>query len=117
MAVEPDTIICFESPYRVAATLQDLAATFGGDRSIAVGRELTKHFEEVVRGTVAEAQAHFEKERPRGEFTVVVSGLAKTPVKADKAESHLDGKRPKNLPRNLPLEKEHDEGISSTGLV
>jgi 16S rRNA (cytidine1402-2'-O)-methyltransferase len=117
LAVESDTIICFESPYRLAATLQDLAATFGDSRSIAVGRELTKHYEEVVRGSVAEALSHFEREKPRGEFTLVISGVTKAAATSDEGANHQDGRVPRNLPRNLPTEKEHDEGISSAGLV
>ena len=66
---EPGAIVFFESPHRVRAALADLAAVLG-DRRIAVCRELTKLYEEIFRGTAAEALEHFGK--PRGEFTVVV---------------------------------------------
>jgi 16S rRNA (cytidine1402-2'-O)-methyltransferase len=56
----------------VLAALKDLVATLGPDRPIAIGRELTKHFEEVFRGTAAAALEHFERHQPRGEFTLVI---------------------------------------------
>ncbi len=68
---ESRAIVCFESPYRVAATLQVILDVLG-DRKIAVCRELTKLHEEVFRSTVSEAAGHFAK--PRGEFTLVIEG-------------------------------------------
>ena len=68
---EPRTIVFFESPHRLRATLEAIGETFGG-RRFAVCRELTKTFEEVFRGTASEALAHFLE--PRGEFTIVVEG-------------------------------------------
>ena len=68
------TLVVFESPYRVLAALKDLVASLGPDRPVAVGRELTKRFEEIFRGTAAAALEHFEQHPPRGEFTLVVGG-------------------------------------------
>jgi 16S rRNA (cytidine1402-2'-O)-methyltransferase len=68
------TLIVFESPYRVLGALKDLVATLGPDRPLAIGRELTKHFEEVFRGTASSALEHFEQHPPRGEFTFVIGG-------------------------------------------
>jgi len=68
------TLVVFESPHRVVTALKDLLAVLGPDRPIAIGRELTKHFEEVFRGTAAEAVEHFEQHPPRGEFTLVIGG-------------------------------------------
>jgi 16S rRNA (cytidine1402-2'-O)-methyltransferase len=73
------TLIVFESPYRVLASLQDLVAALGPERPVAVGRELTKRFEEVFRGTAAGALEHFTDTAPRGEFTLLVGGF-KAPV-------------------------------------
>ena len=75
LAEAPRTLVCFESPHRVRAALSDIAATLG-DRRVAVCRELTKLHEEVFRGTVSEAIAHFAE--PRGEFTLVIEGAAET---------------------------------------
>jgi len=68
---EPGTIIVLEAPHRILAALEDILATLG-DRRLAVCRELTKLHEEVFRGTVSEARAHFTA--PRGEFTLVIEG-------------------------------------------
>jgi 16S rRNA (cytidine1402-2'-O)-methyltransferase len=68
------TLIIFESPYRVAGTLEDMLAVLG-DRRLTICRELTKLHEEVCRTTVAGALEHYRKEVPRGEFTLAVEGL------------------------------------------
>jgi 16S rRNA (cytidine1402-2'-O)-methyltransferase len=72
-ATEPRTVVVFESPHRLRAALQDIAAAFG-DRPLAVCRELTKLYEEVFRGTAAQALDHFAE--PRGEFTIVLAGAS-----------------------------------------
>jgi len=71
IAAEPRTIIAFESPHRLLATLADLREVLG-DRKIAICRELTKRHEEVFRGEVSAAIKHFGQ--PRGEFTLVIEG-------------------------------------------
>jgi 16S rRNA (cytidine1402-2'-O)-methyltransferase len=68
------TLVVFESPHRVLSALKDLVATLGPDRSVAIGRELTKHFEEVFRGPASAAVQHFVQHSPRGEFTLVIGG-------------------------------------------
>jgi 16S rRNA (cytidine1402-2'-O)-methyltransferase len=70
-AALPESLVLFEAPHRVRQTLVDLGNAFG-DRRIAVCRELTKRYEEIFRGTLSEALAHFSE--PRGEFTLVVEG-------------------------------------------
>ncbi len=67
------TLVAFEAPHRLQESLADLEAVLG-DRPIAVCRELTKMFEEVWRGTVSGARAHFADREPRGEFTLVIGG-------------------------------------------
>lgn len=74
VAAEARAVVIYESPNRVVATLADLAAVCGGDRRVAVARELTKLHEEVVRSTLAEAVTHFEATEPRGEFVIVLDG-------------------------------------------
>jgi 16S rRNA (cytidine1402-2'-O)-methyltransferase len=85
LADEPRTTVLFEAPGRVRATLADLASACGADRPVAVGRELTKLFEDVWRGTLAEAVRHVERTEPRGEHVVVV-GPAAERAPADEAE-------------------------------
>jgi 16S rRNA (cytidine1402-2'-O)-methyltransferase len=76
LASLPATLVFFESPHRVAATLTDLSAILGKDRPACVARELTKTHEEFVRGTLAELAARYASERPLGEVTLVVGGAA-----------------------------------------
>ena len=83
VASETGTIIAFEAPHRLNDTLADILNVLG-DRSLAIGRELTKLHEEVFRGTVSEAIKQFT--RPRGEFTLVIEGNP-TPGKTPLAES------------------------------
>ncbi len=75
LATEPRTMVFFDAPTRVAATLADMAAAFGDDRPAAVCRELTKLYEEVARGSLAELVA-WAADGVRGELVVVVAGAA-----------------------------------------
>jgi 16S rRNA (cytidine1402-2'-O)-methyltransferase len=72
------TLLFFEVPHRVKGTLEDLEDVFGGERKVAICRELTKVHEEVLRGTFCQMRLHFEAVEPRGEFTLVVAGKAGT---------------------------------------
>lgn len=74
---EERTMVFYESPYRVLKTLQQFAEIFGPDRPVSVCREISKIHEESVRGTLAEAIAHFTEQEPRGEFVIVVGGAEK----------------------------------------
>jgi 16S rRNA (cytidine1402-2'-O)-methyltransferase len=80
----PWTLVLFEAPTRVEATLKDLQAVLG-ERPIALMRELTKRFEEVLRGTPREVLAQAQRRRLRGEVTVVVGGGA-SPVAASEGD-------------------------------
>jgi 16S rRNA (cytidine1402-2'-O)-methyltransferase len=68
---EPRSLVCFESPYRVIDSLAAMLEVLG-DRNVAVCREMTKLHEEIYRGILSDAVKHFQK--PRGEFTIVISG-------------------------------------------
>lgn len=72
----PYTLIFLETPHRLLASLADLEAALG-DRQVAVARELTKLYEEIFRGTLHQAYAHFTSQAPRGEFTLIVAGAGK----------------------------------------
>jgi 16S rRNA (cytidine1402-2'-O)-methyltransferase len=76
LAGETRTTVVFEAPSRVVATLTDLADACGSDRPVAIARELTKMFEDVWRGTLAEAVTHAQEVDPRGEYVVVVGPAA-----------------------------------------
>ena len=83
---EPRTIVLFEAPSRVAATLDDLVGVCGPDRAVAVARELTKLHEEVWRGTLDEARSHVAAVPPRGEVTIVLDGA---PPAADATDDEV----------------------------
>ena len=74
LSEESRTIVFYESPFRVVKCLEQLAEVFGADRRVAVSRELTKKFEQTVRGTLEEVIAHFKKQQPKGEFVIVLAG-------------------------------------------
>jgi 16S rRNA (cytidine1402-2'-O)-methyltransferase len=74
LAEESRTMIFYESPHKLLKTLTQFVTCFGPDRSISVSRELTKMYEETVRGTTSEVLAHFEEKPPKGEFVLVVAG-------------------------------------------
>ncbi len=79
LRLETRTMILYESPHRLLRTLEELAASLGRDRQIAIARELTKLHEEFWRGSIEEAIAHFTVQAPRGEFTLVLAGAKATP--------------------------------------
>jgi 16S rRNA (cytidine1402-2'-O)-methyltransferase len=74
LATEPRTMVFFEAPHRVLATLDAMAAAFGPDRAAAAVRELTKVHEQVLRGPLDEVREQLATQGPRGELTLVVGG-------------------------------------------
>lgn len=76
LAEEERTIILYESPHRFMKTMDEMATYFGEDRQVSVSRELTKMFEETVRGTVAEVKLYFETHPIKGEFVICVAGAS-----------------------------------------
>ena len=80
----PHTIVLYESPHRIGALLQDALEVLG-DRRAVVALELTKKFERFRRGTLSELAAAFAEEKPKGEITVIIEGMARAPrVKENK---------------------------------
>lgn len=77
LAEEERTMILYESPYRVVKCLEQLCEVMGEDRQVSVSRELTKKFEQTVRGTLGEVAEHFRQNEPKGEFVIVVAGKGK----------------------------------------
>ena len=81
------TSVMYEAPNRVAATLGELGARGAGERRVVVARELTKQFEEIRRGTVAELSAYYESAPPRGEVVIVLEGTTLQPLAEDELRS------------------------------
>lgn len=73
---ETRTMIFYEAPHKLTATLADLSAVFGAERRISLCRELTKLHEEVLRTTLGEAAAYYAEYAPRGEFVLIIEGAA-----------------------------------------
>ena len=71
---ETRTIVFYESPHKIVKTLSQLQEFVGGDRRLSVSRELSKKFEETLRGTLDELILHFENKAPKGEFVIVLEG-------------------------------------------
>ena len=83
LADEERTMIFYESPYRLTKTLEQFAGVFGAERPVSVSRELTKKFEQTVRGTLAEVAAHFAAHEPKCEIVVVLVGRPRREAGAD----------------------------------
>ena len=74
LAEEPRTMVFYESPHKLLKTLEQFEGVFGKDRPVSASRELTKLYEETIRGPLEEVTAHFRKHPPKGEFVLVVAG-------------------------------------------
>ena len=106
IAREERTTVLFEAPPRLIETLKALAVACGDDRPASVGRELTKKFEEHVRGSLAEILAHFSQTPPRGECVIVLGGAPPQPDEAPDADALLKaalarGLSPKDAARSV----------------
>lgn len=86
LLTEDRTIVIYESPFRIVKTIEEVLR-YLGERRIAVIRELTKKFEEVIRGTASEVLEHMKKKVPRGEYVLVVGGAALS----RRPERHIHG--------------------------
>ena len=73
LSTETKTMVFYESPHRILKTLNDLLNYFNDESQISISRELTKLFEETFRGTIKDSVKHFEKNKPKGEFVIVLS--------------------------------------------
>jgi 16S rRNA (cytidine1402-2'-O)-methyltransferase len=77
LAEEPRTMIFYESPHKLIKTLTDFVEYFGAYRPVSISRELTKIFEETVRGTAGEVLEHYTNKPPKGEIVIIVAGKNK----------------------------------------
>ncbi len=96
LATEPRTMIIYESPRRVVKTLEQFAEFFGLDRRISACREISKVYEESVRGTVADVLEHFNEHEPKGEFVIIVEGCTADgkPVKDSRDDNEAAEAKP-----------------------
>ncbi|WP_394796718.1 16S rRNA (cytidine(1402)-2'-O)-methyltransferase [Armatimonas sp.] len=106
LAREERTTILFEAPPRLIETLKALAVACGDERLASVGRELTKKFEEHVRGSLAEIIAHFQETAPRGECVIVIGGASPQPEVIPNPDALLlqalaEGSSPKDAARSV----------------
>lgn len=83
LAAEERSIVFYESPYRVVKTLMQFREIFGGNRDVAVCREISKVHEQIVRGSIDNAIEHFNAVEPKGEFVIIVGAKTKEDVKID----------------------------------
>ncbi len=86
---ETRTMIFYEAPHKLTATLRDLTEAFGAERRISLCRELTKLHEEVRRTTLGEAAAYYNEQPPRGEFVLIVEGAAEAQEETPTIETAL----------------------------
>jgi 16S rRNA (cytidine1402-2'-O)-methyltransferase len=114
LARETRTLVFFEAPHRIAATLVDLVSEFGGERRAVVARELTKTHETVYRGKLSDLaqQAASDANFQRGEITLVVGGA---PEAVDSVDSHLLKRAVELLARELPPGKAASIAAQLTG--
>ena len=107
-ARSPHTTVLFESPLRLVDTLRDLAQVAGSERPAAVAREITKRFEEIQRGTLAELTAYYESRPPRGEIVIVLAGaevvaLTEQALEERAVALRAKGKSPRDVVSELML--------------
>jgi 16S rRNA (cytidine1402-2'-O)-methyltransferase len=103
LAAESRTTVVFESPQRVARTIDDLVAVCGPDRPFAAARELTKRHEEVWRGTLAAARAWVAGIEPRGEWVLVVGGAPEVETGDSEVLAALQGRLDAGLSRSAAV--------------
>jgi 16S rRNA (cytidine1402-2'-O)-methyltransferase len=77
LAEEERTMVFYESPHRIIKTLAQFSEYFSEERKVSVSREISKMFEETIRGTTSEVLHYFEQKKPKGEFVIVVEGKKK----------------------------------------
>lgn len=114
---ETRTMVFYEAPHKLRKTLSDFEKTFGGDRKIAVVRELTKLHEEVWRTTLKEAAAHYREREPRGEYVLVLAGAeASSPDREEYTLEDAAGLAREQMEQGLSAADAAKEAARLTGL-
>ncbi|MFY9145910.1 MAG: 16S rRNA (cytidine(1402)-2'-O)-methyltransferase [Bacillota bacterium] len=109
LAAEPRTMVIYESPQRVVQTLEDLGQTLGESRRCSLSRELTKKFEETIRGTIGEVLAQLQDREIRGECVLVVEG------RGDGEDSDEPGDLLETRPQLQAMVREYAKVLVSQG--
>jgi 16S rRNA (cytidine1402-2'-O)-methyltransferase len=109
LQAESRTMIIYESPQRLVSTLQDLADRLGGDRPCSLSRELTKKFEETIRGTIDSVRESLLSREIKGECVLVVAGASGSPQQSD-ADSSLEAR-----PELLAMVRAYADALVSEG--
>lgn len=107
---EPRTMVFYEAPHKLQRTLQDLRDCFGGDRPIALCRELTKLYEETLRMTLDQAVDYYTRQEPRGEYVLVVGGAPqetaeRREVTPEEASAEFQRQEAAGLSRNAAMKE------------
>ena len=112
----PFTLVLYESPMRVGATLDDLVAVLGADRQACVARELTKPYEEFVRGTLAALAERYREARPLGEITLVIGGAPEGEAPGDAlTDEEVEGRAAALLAQGVSARDTADRLAALTG--
>lgn len=111
-AAYPTTLIFLETPHRIQDSLAAMQETLG-NRQIAICREMTKLYEEVIRGTISEAMDHFAAVEPLGEFTLVVAGLV--PITEKWPRERMESEIRQGLAQNIRTKQLSRELSESSG--
>ena len=101
------TTVLYESPFRIIGLLEDIASLMGGDRKMSISREITKKFEETTRGSVSELLLHYQSNSPKGEFVVVIEGIAAK--KNKEAKRNQEGRNRHHEPDHTSMIDGDDE--------
>lgn len=118
---EERTIILYEAPHHLRATLAELAGALGGGRRVTLCRELTKRYEEAIPGTLEEAVRYYEEKEPRGEYVLVIAGadpaeqeaLAQAAWESLPVEAHMQQYLDQGLPQKEAMRRvAADRGLS-----
>lgn len=104
LASEERTMIFYESPYRLVKTLQQFAEYYGEERHVSVCREISKMFEESVRGTLADVIEHFTQTAPKGEIVIILEGAPETKTNKNKNKD-----KNKNINKNINKNEDEDD--------
>lgn len=106
LATDTRTLVFYEAPHRLKATLKDFANAFGANRSISLVRELTKMYEEVKKMTLGEAMDYYTQTDPKGEYVLVVAGMS------EQEREHIEQEEYASISLEEQMEALLDQGLS-----